>query len=98
ACFRRLVERALLEHLGAGADGGDRVLELVREVRGEGLDERAPFELAPHRVERAAQVHDLATVDERWRRGEIALAHALAESAQGFDRRGDGAADPGGGE
>ena len=49
-----LVERAVVEHLGAGADRGDRVLELVREIGGEGLDEGAPLELAAHRVDGAA--------------------------------------------
>ena len=47
----RLGERTFVEHLGAGAYRGDRVLQLVREVGGEGLDERAPLELAAHRVD-----------------------------------------------
>ena len=93
-----LVERAVVEHLGAGADGGDRVLELVREIGGEGLDEGPPLELAAHRVDaRATGAAPRARTPAAAARAALALADALGEVGQRLDRLGDGAPDEGGG-
>jgi hypothetical protein len=48
------------EHLGGGANGGERVLDLMRDVGSEGLDEaQVPFETGGELLQGARQIADL---------------------------------------
>ncbi len=94
ARFFRFFERALVEQLRAGADGGHGVLELVRQIGRECLDEGAPLELAAHGVDRTGQPRDFPPEPDRRRGAALARAEPLAERGERFDRHGNRAPDP----
>ena len=81
----RLVGGSFGEHLGGGADRGDRVLQLVREVGDEVLQRVALLQLAPHRLQRLGQLAHLPPARPGQRRLPLARGDALRCSGQPLD-------------